>query len=237
MHRTAVDHAHVAKRKPALDSATGRVLKDAMKSHAKLKTQGAVAKAAGVSQSTISRMTRGEVDSQSDNVRRVCQALGIPLALLAGQLPEGGHREFASEVPKNLRTVPLISMVQAGAFTEAVDPYLPGDGHASVLCPERCGPGTFALKVEGDSMEPRYHEGDTIYVDPGVEAVQGSDVVVRLEDRNEVTFKRLVMEGTRRFLKPLNPRYDIVPVTSEAKVVGVVIAAGWATGRAPASHA
>jgi phage repressor protein C with HTH and peptisase S24 domain len=43
-------------------------------------------------------------------------------------------------------------------------------------------------------MEPNYQEGDIIYVDPELAATNGKDIVIRLDDRNEVTFKRLVIE-------------------------------------------
>ena len=51
----------MAKRKLAPNPELGRVLKDAMKSHPELKTQAALGRKAGVSQSTISRMERGEI--------------------------------------------------------------------------------------------------------------------------------------------------------------------------------
>jgi len=202
-----------------------------MKSHPELKSQAALGRKAGVSQSTISRMERGEVDSQSDNVRRVAEALGIAPSRLLDPTAEGDHGSLAAAIPgraEGLRAVPVISLVQAGAFGETVDPYQPGDGSAWLICPAHCGPGTFALKVNGESMEPRYHNGDIIFVDPDISAAQGSDVIVRLENSNEATFKQLVVEGSRRYLKPLNPRFPVIEITTEARVVGVVIGATWA---------
>ncbi len=91
------------------------------------------------------------------------------------------------------------------------------------------------MTVDGESMEPRYHNGDTIFVDPDVSAVNGSDVVVRLENTDETTFKQLVIEGEgrRRYLKPLNPRYPIIEITAEARIVGVIIGATWAKIQTP----
>jgi SOS-response transcriptional repressor LexA len=67
-----------------------------------------------------------------------------------------------------------------------------------------------------------------IFMDPGISVTHGSDVIVRLEHSNEATFKQLVIEGSRRYLKPLNTRFPVIEVTTEARVVGVVIAATWA---------
>jgi SOS-response transcriptional repressor LexA len=224
MHYRILDHAHVAKRRPAPDLAVGRSLDKAIKEHPYLNTQAAVAKKAGVSQSTVSRMVAGAVDPQSDSLRRVCEALSLPLSMFL----DAGSSAAAPALAKDSRTVPLISLVQAGGFGETVDPYQPGDGSDSLICPVRCGPRTFALRVDGESMEPRYHHGDIIYVDPDVPATHGSDVVVRLEDSNEATFKQLVIEGKRRYLKPLNTRFPILEITTAARIVGVVIGATWA---------
>jgi SOS-response transcriptional repressor LexA len=80
-------------------------------------------------------------------------------------------------------------------------------------------------------MEPRYHNGDFIFVGPGIPPAHGSDVVVRLENSHEATFEQLVIEGSRRYLKPLNPRFPVMEITTDAQVVGVVIAATWSKNK------
>jgi len=220
----------VAKKKLPPNPELGRALREAMAAHPELKTQAALARKAGLSQSTISRMRRGEVDPQSDNLRRVADALGIPVSRLLSPTAVDDLASSTSSVAsqaKALRRVPIVSLVQAGGFGETVDPYPPGDGSGWLWCPVNCGPRTFALKVHGESMEPRYHDGDTIFVDPDVSEVHGSDVVVRLENEQEATFKRLVIDGSRRYLKPLNTRYPIIELTTDAKMVGVVIAGSY----------
>lgn len=53
-----------------------------MESSRYLKTQTAVARKSGVSQTTIGRILRGEVDPQCDSLQRIATALKIPLATL-----------------------------------------------------------------------------------------------------------------------------------------------------------
>lgn len=79
------------------------------------------------------------------------------------------------------------------------------------------------FEYAGGSMEPRFVEGGTIIVDPELEARSGDFVIVRLDDAQEATFKRLVGDGGSRFLKPLNGRYPIIPINGNATVVGVVM--------------
>lgn len=100
---------------------------------------------------------------------------------------------------------------------------MPGVAEEWINTTERIGPNAFALYVRGDSMEPEFSEGDIILVDPAEEAASGDFVVVRLDDEAEATFKQLIIDGSRRYLKPLNPRYPIMEVTTSATICGVVL--------------
>jgi len=131
----------------------------------------------------------------------------------------GGRLDAAPAVAGR---VPLISWVTAGHWREVVDNFQPGDAERWIDTTKRVGRSAFALRVRGDSMEPRCPDGAVIVVDPEREAVNGSLVVVRLQDDAEATFKRLVIEGGRRFLAPLNPRYPVIEITGPAVVCGVV---------------
>jgi SOS-response transcriptional repressor LexA len=137
----------------------------------------------------------------------------------AGGAPAPG--ELAPAPPFTSR-LPVISWVTAGHWREAVDSFQPGDADAWVETTKRVGRSAFALRVRGDSMEPRCPDGAVIVVDPEREAVNGSLVVVRLDEDREATFKRLVIEGGRRFLAPLNPRYPVLEITGPATICGVV---------------
>ena len=62
-------------------------------------------------------------------------------------------------------------------------------------------------------------------VDPDAAAEHGKNVVVRLDDEQEATFKNLVVEGSRRFLRPLNPDWPekMIEVNGNATICGVVV--------------
>ncbi len=123
---------------------------------------------------------------------------------------------------------PLISWVQAGEWTEIAGEAGPGDAETYLPCPTTCSKETFVLRVEGMSMEPKFHEGDLIFVDPNVAAVHGKYVVVRLDESNEATFKQLIVEGNQQYLKALNPDWPnrIIEVNAAATICGVVVFKG-----------
>jgi SOS-response transcriptional repressor LexA len=174
------DHAHVVKKRHVPRPEVGRRLEAAMKASADCKTQTALAKKARVSQSTVGRLMKGLVNSQSDTLDLICRALDIPVAELLRKPPAGelgtDARGDALESVANADLVPLISWVQAGSFAQSIDIYLPGYAEHWVKKPPKpCGPRTIALRVEGISMEPDYQEGDIIYVDPGLAPINGNE--------------------------------------------------------------
>jgi SOS-response transcriptional repressor LexA len=95
-------------------------------------------------------------------------------------------------------------------------------------CPVPCSEDTFVLRVEGESMEPKFHHGDLIYVDPDVSPEHGRYVVLRLEGADEAILRQLIVEGGRRYFKALNPDWPdrIVEASDEVAIRGVVVFKG-----------
>jgi SOS-response transcriptional repressor LexA len=78
----------------------------------------------------------------------------------------------------------------------------------------------YALRVLGDSMTPEFEEGMIIIVDPTGLATDGAYVVA--EHDGEYIFRQLAIDGGRYLLRPLNPDYDEMEISSLRAVVGVV---------------
>jgi SOS-response transcriptional repressor LexA len=68
-----------------------------------------------------------------------------------------------------------------------------------------------------------FPDGCIIVVDPTVTAMPGDHVIVRLKTADEAIFRKLECDGDLRFLKPLNPAYPNMPLSSDAKIAGVVV--------------
>lgn len=122
--------------------------------------------------------------------------------------------------------VPLISWVQAGSWCDVVDNFAPGDGEEMIPTIVPVKRHTYALQVDGDSMTnpngwPSFPEGMIIIVEPDFDHQAGDFVVVK-NGSNEATFKQLIRDGADWLLKPLNPRYPIKPLPTDATICGVV---------------
>ncbi len=140
---------------------------------------------------------------------------------------EGANVELGPEIKGRL---PLISWVQAGSWSEVVDLFHPGDAEDWLPCPVGHSESAFALRVRGESMfnphgRRSFQDGDMIFVDPARHAENGSLVIAKLEEDQQATFKELVIDGDRRYLKALNPAWPerFVQINGNCHIVGVVI--------------
>ncbi len=196
-----------------------------------------IAKVAGVSKGTVNQWLSGGIKSMKLEYALYLQdAFGYNHRwLVMGEEPKWQVDRRKNVKPNYPNTspgpapkppVPLISWVQAGEWCGVVDNFAPGDADEWLPCPKAHGPNTFALRVRGVSMEPKYRDGAIIFVDPGRQADHLSNVVVRLEDDKEATFKQLVVEDNKRFLRPLNPEWPgpkLMEINQSATICGVVI--------------
>ena len=142
-------------------------------------------------------------------------------------------KKTASSKARAKNVADVVTLCPLISWAQACETVLPKPSEQRIAenilpCPVRCSQGTFILRVEGASMEPRFYNGDLIFVDPAVVAESGKHVVVKLEDTDEAAFKQLIIEGGRKYLKALNPDWPerITEMSETAIVCGVVVFKG-----------
>ncbi|EJN40333.1 SOS response transcriptional repressor, RecA-mediated autopeptidase [Pseudomonas sp. GM84] len=193
-------------------------------------SQQQLADKAGVSQVTIQHLESGR-NATSKKLLEIARALGVTAEWLAsgnGQ-PRAESNVVGTDVQPESFRYPVISWVAAGAWAEAVEPFPPGFSDRYEMSDYNSKGTAFWLEVKGDSMTSpvgtSITEGMLILVDTEAEAYPGKLVIAKLADSNEATFKKLVEDGGRRFLKPLNPAYPMEMCMEGCRIVGVVVRA------------
>lgn len=235
------ENAGMYKREKAADTPIANVLATLMASK-QIPSANALARETKLPQPTISRILNGSTkDPESATVRILADFFGVSEAQMRGAAPitcttaqNEARAIYNVEPGPDIRgKVPLISWVQAGHWTEVIDNFAPGDAEEWLPCPCSHSDQAFALRVRGESMynphsRPSFADGDLIYVDPQRAAQHRSLVVVRLEDRREATFKQLIIEGDKSYLKALNPAWPepMIEINGTATICGVVIFKG-----------
>lgn len=175
----------------------------------------------GVSRASAHQWETGQTKGlKPANLAAVADALGVSIRWLATgegamhQVAESTPPGYLNTTPAEIKhAVPLISWVQAGAWHEAIDNLPPGEGEELVPTDRYVGPHAYALRISGDSMEPKFPEGSKIIVDPDQEVTHRAYVIAKL-DGQDVTFKQYMEDGSRKYLKPLNPSYPTLDITN-----------------------
>lgn len=132
----------------------------------------------------------------------------------AGQLVELLAQNDLNIEPDKLplaagRLVPVINKVSAGYPSDFNDlDYPVGIADDYIRCPDMHDPNAFAVRVVGDSMEPKFREGDIVIFSPASEVHNGDDCFVRFAMPHETMFKRVFFEkGGQVRLQPRNDKY------------------------------
>ena len=150
--------------------------------------------------------------------RRSSAPLNLDDAYLSGVLQQLVDRSAGNVEQVRTNAVPVINRVSAGYPRDFTDlSYPPKVADEYVGCPDITDRDAFAARVHGDSMVPKYREGDIIIFSPGLSPRDGDDCFIRFAD-GQTTFKRLFFEngenGTPVLrLQPRNEKYrpQVVP--------------------------
>lgn len=187
----------------------------------------------GMSQEALAThldLTKGNVSAWENGRHKPKLEQVLAIAALAGMEPPAEMRGFnVAPAPLGARRVPLISYVQAGAWTDVVDNYQPGDADEFLLTDRELSGSAFALEIKGDSMLPEFKTGDRVIIDPAV-SPQPGDYVVAKNGEEEATFKKYRPRGVNERgdlvfeLVPLNEDYpsmrsDVTPI----RIVGTMV--------------
>ncbi|MBF0369289.1 MAG: helix-turn-helix domain-containing protein [Magnetococcales bacterium] len=201
-------------------------------------TQKELADRVGISQTAVHKLECGRSKSSRKTVT---------IALTCGVDPvwlETGHGEMslspAGVTPQDTATrgvsdsdrpyptrgylvtrLPLLSWIEASSQGAPQDQV--GDERTWVSLGQDVNQKAFALQVSGDSMATEFTDGDIIVVDPDARAENNHFVVARLIGEDKATFKQLIIDGGRQYLKPLNSRYPIIEIDNRATICGVVV--------------
>lgn len=105
--------------------------------------------------------------------------------------------------------VPVINRVSAGYPVDFDDLGYPvGVADEYIRCLDLHDPNAFAVRVVGDSMEPKFQAGDIVIFSPAMEVNSGDDCFVRFSMPHESTFKRVFFEQDNKIrLQPRNDKY------------------------------
>lgn len=164
--------------------------------------------------SAIAKIEKGRIKLSLDYMQEIAGVLGVTPAEL---LEDGGP---------SVRMVPVIGMVAAGAWQEAVEM----SEDAVPVPSDAGGPRLFALRPSGDSMDklvPEGAEGGFVIVDPDDRELRNGKLYVMQNGEGETAFKKFCTDPLALLPCSNNPAHKAIPLGSEPfTVIGRVVFVG-----------
>lgn len=181
-------------------------------------TQVQLAKLLGVSTSTVAMWETDQRKPDFHTIVRLCDFFAVDFEQLSG-LPALYHR------PQEQCSVPILGYVRAG---------LPNLAEENIIGYERINEDLartgeiFALRIKGDSMEPKMSNGDVVIVRRQSTAQNGQTVVV-IVGKEETTVKKIYFHRDGISLVPTNPAFPTIFYTAQecenlpVTIAGIVV--------------
>ena len=214
-----------------------QMLKDRLKKARKMagKSQKDVVEAIGITQSALSQLETGLVNSSS-HLPSIANFLGVNAYWLQtgnGEMqdqttPESSFGNVRTDTSP-LRKIPVLDYVQAGLFHDVGYDGLNPKSETYTTYQSAKPECVFSLEVSGASMTPDFNPGDKLVVDASKPPYPGCYVIAQ-NGSHEATFKKYRAigydeHGRETFeLVPLNPDFPTMNSTQqEIRIIGVVV--------------
>ena len=144
-------------------------------------TQDDLAKKLDVARSTVTQWENGWSSPRMGMVQKLAGVFGVSTSDIVAEYDSS----LATHVKTSSAMVPVrvLGRTHAGERMDEDESDYEAEFPQSVVARH---PNCFALTVEGDCMNRRYHNGDHILVDPDMEPHNGSAVVAEFSDGRSV---------------------------------------------------
>ena len=147
---------------------------------------------------SIAKIEAGNVDLSNSKIRKFAEALSVSEIELLGLLNDEGKTSQSNRIK-------VYGSVPAGIPLEAIEDVV--DWEDIPLDWSAGGNEFIGLRVKGDSMAPKYVDGDTVIVKIQPDCESGQDAVIYVNGY-EATLKKLIKKTDCIILQPLNPSYE-----------------------------
>ena len=177
-------------------------------------SQAALAKKLGINQSAVAAWEAGRNKPENTKLEALANIFGVSTDYLLGRESTHSNR------------IPVLGTIPAGVPLEAIEGVLDYEELPESMFSG--GKEYFALKIRGDSMLPRYENGDVVILRKQESCESGQDCAV-LVDGNDATFKRVRVNENSLTLQPLNPAYEPMVYTTKevaelpVRILGVAV--------------
>lgn len=187
-------------------------------------TQEEVAEYLNTTPQTISRYEIGDRKTNQDILFKLAEYFKVSINDFFP--PLSFDNASIIDINSDMIKVPVYGTIKAGVPIESQSDIVD-----YIEIPKKWTNGEkkfFGIKLSGDSMYPKYQDGDTVIFEQNddMDSFNGKDVAVMING-TESTFKRILVNDQGIILQPYNTAYDIMMFSKKQveelpiKVVGI----------------
>lgn len=157
-------------------------------------SQKELCNAIGIGAPKFTDWKSGRVRSYNKYIPQIADYLGVSADILLGN----------SNATGTGIKIPVLGRVQAGIPVEAIEDVIDQEEIPSKMAESG---EYFGLAVKGDSMEPKFSEGDVVIVrrQPDIES---GDIAIVMINNEDATIKKVIKQENGIMLKPSNDKYE-----------------------------
>jgi len=153
-------------------------------------SQGFIAREIGIKPQAVSQWKTGKAEPTRDNLIGLANITGVDLEwLTTGDETEFSASNTAPVRKPRGRAMPKYTIDQIGKGMDRQSPDKAGEPAERVHSYYACSRGSFALELTDASMQPEFHAGDTVIIDPAIGPEPGDYVCARFAGVKQATFR------------------------------------------------
>lgn len=177
-------------------------------------TQQEIANVLNISQNTYSYWENGKVKIDNKSLEKLSNFFGVSIDYLLGK----------ANITTGVK-IPVLGNVIAGVPISAIEEIL---DYEEITEKEAATGEFFALRIKGNSMEPRITENDVVIVKQQ-NSVENGEIAIILVNGQDATCKKIMYHDSGISLISFNPLYPPMFYTSEeceklpVRIIGKVV--------------
>ncbi|MBQ8443737.1 MAG: helix-turn-helix domain-containing protein [Clostridia bacterium] len=163
-----------------------------------------ISRKSGISRTMLYKIIKKEVSAlSSDTISVICKAIDQPDSIL---FQIDNNLEPVS-LGTNFVRVPVYGTIPAGVPIEMIDTSFIEDYEDISTELLKGNKKAFCLKVKGESMMPKFEDGDVLVLIQQEDCNSGDYCAVSI-NHTECTFKKVIKHPSGLTLQPLNPAFE-----------------------------
>ena len=179
-------------------------------------TQIEFAEKLNVDQSTISKWEQDKAIPDIQTLVQLASFFNVSVDYLMGREQKVDNNVRGMQMERSVVKVPVYGTIPAGVPIEMIEDSYIEDEEEIPSDWLKGGNTYFCLKVKGESMMPKFEDGDTLILKQQDDCESGDYCAVSI-NHSECTFKKVIKRLDGITLQPLNP--DFAPMVYSNKEI------------------